>query len=94
MLSEYLSPEGGKDMKDMSDENKLQEAIIHIQRIIEEDSHRYEIKYRRKDGDDIDVEVSVSYYSFPEMGGRFFAFIRNITDHFASIIPSIPGYFY
>ena len=49
----------------------------HIQRIIETGGDRFESKHRCKDGRIIDIDVSVNYVD--EKGGRFFAFIRDIT---------------
>ncbi|MBA4390851.1 MAG: hypothetical protein C0399_07920 [Syntrophus sp. (in: bacteria)] len=65
---------------DIDKSKAFEETIIHIPRIIEKESNRYETRYRQKDGTNVDVDVSVSYYSFPDTGGRFFAFIRDITE--------------
>ncbi len=40
--------------------------------------HRFETKHRCKDGRLVDVEVSIQYRSFD--GGRYFAFLRDITE--------------
>jgi two-component system cell cycle sensor histidine kinase/response regulator CckA len=65
---------------DIDESKAFEETIIHIPRIIENESNRYETKYRRKNGAGIDVVVSVSYYSLPDAGGHFFAFVRDITE--------------
>ncbi len=50
----------------------------HAQRIVESGCDRFETKYRRKDGKTIDVDVSSNYLIVD--GGRFFSFVRDITD--------------
>ncbi len=77
----YSPPEIlGMSLYDIDESKAFEEAIIHIQRMIEKDSGRYDTRYRRKDGTLIDVEVSILYRSFPESGGRFFGIVRLIED--------------
>jgi PAS domain S-box-containing protein len=47
-------------------------------KIVEQGSDQFETRHRRKDGDIIDVEVSVNYLNIGE--GRMFVFIRDITE--------------
>lgn len=49
-----------------------------IQRIIHRGWDRFETRHRRKDGAIIDIEVNCRFS--PAKGGRFFIFIRNITE--------------
>lgn len=55
-----------------------EEISQNIQRIIKSGSARFESRHRCKDGKIIDIEVSVNYLKGEE--GRFFAFIRDITE--------------
>ena len=70
----------GMSLHDIDTSRAFEEAIIHITRMIEKDSDRYETGYRRKDGVVIDVEVNVVYRSLPETGGRFFGFVHHTGD--------------
>jgi len=56
------------------------DTAAHIRRIIENGRDRFETRHRRKDGRVIDVEISV-YYQPDADGGRFYAFVRDITAH-------------
>ena len=55
-----------------------EETKKHIQQIIKTGSDRFESKHRCKDGRIICVEVSTNFLGME--GGRFFAFIRDITE--------------
>ncbi|HOW55950.1 MAG TPA: PAS domain S-box protein [Syntrophorhabdaceae bacterium] len=68
----------GMSLYDIDTSKAFEETIIHIQRMIEKDSGRYDTRYRRKDGTLIDVEVGILYRPFPESGGRFFGMVRHI----------------
>ena len=50
----------------------------HIQKIIEQGEDRFVSQHRRKDGSVFDVEISVQYRA--EEGGRFVAFLQDITE--------------
>ncbi len=49
-----------------------------IQKVIKTGSDRFETKHKRKDGEIVDIEVSVNFIDIE--GGRFFAFMRDITE--------------
>jgi PAS domain S-box-containing protein len=53
------------------------EVAAHIARIVARGSDRFETQHRRKDGQLIDVESSVTF--LPERGGTLLTFIRDIT---------------
>jgi PAS domain S-box-containing protein len=50
----------------------------HIRRIIERGEDRFETRHRGKDGQIVEVEVSVNYGDFA--GGQLFCFLRDITE--------------
>jgi two-component system NtrC family sensor kinase len=56
-----------------------QEVTQHIKRILEQGRHRFESRHKRKDGQIIDVEVSVNYLDVGE--GQLFVSARDITEH-------------
>jgi PAS domain S-box-containing protein len=64
---------------DLESAEAAPETADHMRRIREEGSDRFESRHRRKDGTAFDVEVSVQYR--PDGGGRFVAFVRDITEH-------------
>jgi PAS domain S-box-containing protein len=49
------------------------------QALIAAGSARFATRHRRKDGEIIDVDISVTYH--PDMGGRKFAFIRDTSEY-------------
>jgi len=53
-------------------------ATAHFQKIITQGEDRFETRLRRKDGTLFDVEVSVQYKT--DEGGRFVAFLHDITE--------------
>ncbi len=55
-----------------------EDTARHIQKIIESGYDRFETHHRSKDGRLIDIEVSCNF--LPIDGGRFFVFLRDITE--------------
>jgi len=51
---------------------------LHMKKIAEKGSDRFESRHRRKDGTIYDVEVSAKFW--PDEGGRSVCFIRDITE--------------
>ena len=64
-------------VSDLEDAQTEAGVTDYIQRIMSAGELRFETRHRRKDGSLFDVEVSVQYK--PEEGGRFVAFLRDIT---------------
>lgn len=58
-----------------------QEIELHIDRVISEGHDQFITTHRRKDGTPIQFEVVTSF--FPEFGGRFVSFVRDIGDRLA-----------
>ncbi len=57
---------------------KPEEIAKRIRKIKEVGYDRFETRHRRKDGEIVDVEISVNY--LPIGGGRLFVFLRDITE--------------
>lgn len=55
------------------------DTAMHIGRLIESGSERFETRQRCKDGRVLDMEVSANY--IPRQGGRIYSFLRDITAH-------------
>ncbi|MBU1978994.1 MAG: PAS domain S-box protein [Gammaproteobacteria bacterium] len=55
----------------------LEETKAHLEKVINTGSDRFETLHRRKDGSQLDFEVSVNF--MPEAGGRMVVFLRDIT---------------
>jgi PAS domain S-box-containing protein len=53
------------------------DTAAHIQKIMRQGEDRFETRHRRKDGTVFDAEVGIQYHAID--GGRFIAFIRDIT---------------
>ena len=53
-------------------------TAAHLQLVMVRGEHRFETRHHREDGSIFDVEVSVQYQ--PVEGGRFVAFLRDITE--------------
>lgn len=53
-------------------------AALHIERIRQNGSDIFESRHRTKEGTEFLVEVNVAYW--PGAGGRFFSFVRDITE--------------
>jgi two-component system, cell cycle sensor histidine kinase and response regulator CckA len=71
-----------RKLSDLETLETAQETIAHMERIIEHGEDRFETVQRRKDGKLFNVEVSVQYNAYE--GGRFIAFLRDITERKAS----------
>lgn len=56
------------------------DTAAHIRHVIENGRDRFETRHRRKDGQVIDVEISV-YYQLDANSGCFHSFVRDITAH-------------
>ena len=54
------------------------DTAAHMQKVMAQGEDRFESRHRRKDGNILDIEVSVQYR--PIDGGRFVAFIQDITE--------------
>lgn len=67
-------------LHDIEEGRNFDEVISRIQHTIEAGAYRYETSYRKKGGGIVIVEVSINYHYFNKKGGRFFAFVRDITD--------------
>lgn len=63
---------------DVEAQESHEETVEHIKKIIATGYDRFETKHRRKDGSIVDIEVSSNYDPFH--GGRFFVFLRDITE--------------
>ncbi len=68
----------GMSIPDLDAAETSADTAAHIQQIMAEGEHRFESQHRRKDGSTFDVEVSTQYQ--PIHGGRFVAFLRDITE--------------
>jgi PAS domain S-box-containing protein len=69
---------GGMRIKDIEAVESPEEVAAHIRKIRDEGHDRFETLHRRRDGTLVDTEVSVNYMDVG--GGRFFVFIRDITE--------------
>jgi PAS domain S-box-containing protein len=65
-------------MSDLEAAESADAVAARIQKILAQGEDRFESRHRRKDGSIIDVEVSVQYR--PTEGGRFVAFLQDITE--------------
>jgi PAS domain S-box-containing protein len=68
----------GMDIVDLDAIEAHQTVSAHFQNIIEQGDDRFETRHRRKDGSIFDVEISVQFRA--NDGGRFVAFIQDITE--------------
>ena len=67
----------GLHLLDIDVKISMADVKAHKPNIIAEGGMRFESRHKRKDGSLIDVEVSVSY--IPVRGGRYIAFVRDIS---------------
>ncbi len=65
-------------ISDVEAVEKPEETNQHIQKIIMTGSDQFETQHRSKDGRILDVEVSTNYSKI--QGGRFYCFLRDISD--------------
>ena len=65
-------------ISDLEADETADDTAARIQKIMAQGEDRFESRHRRKDGSIFDVEVSVQYR--PAEGGRFVAFLRDITE--------------
>ena len=65
-------------IQDIEDKETQEVTAQHFKKIMETGYDRFETRHRCKDGKIVDIEVSVNYVKIA--GGRFFAFLRDITE--------------
>ena len=66
------------NISDLEAGDRPDEAAAHLLKIVKNGHDRFETRHRRKDGKLFDVEVGVQY--LPNEGGRFVAFLRDVTE--------------
>jgi PAS domain S-box-containing protein len=77
-MSGYSSPELlAMHIPDLEAVEAAADTAAHIHKIMAQGEDRFETRHRRKDGSVFTVEISVQYQ--PTDGGRFVAFLRDIT---------------
>jgi PAS domain S-box-containing protein/putative nucleotidyltransferase with HDIG domain len=57
-----------------------------MERVREKGTLRFQSQWRRKDGSLVDVAVGARYLPYPDGGGRFLSFIRDISTELASFV--------
>jgi PAS domain S-box-containing protein len=63
---------------DLEITERAEDVTVHIRRIVARGSDNFESRQRRKDGNIIAIDVSVTFLQ--KHGGRFYSFIRDITE--------------
>ena len=63
---------------DLEDKEAAEDTGAHMKRVVADGEDRFESRHRRKDGSLIDLEISVQFR--PVDGGRFVAFLQDITE--------------
>jgi PAS domain S-box-containing protein len=78
-MSGYSSPELlALRVTDLEATEAAADTAAHLQNVRAQGEDRFETRHRRKDGSVFAVEISVQYQ--PADGGRFVAFLRDITE--------------
>lgn len=80
MLGYSLEELLGLSINDIDVVESPEDTKERLRIIIEQGSHRFESKQRRKDGSIIDVEVSANWFRDHDGTGLLFGFIRDITE--------------
>ena len=65
-------------LQDVEEKETPEETARHIRNIMETGHGRFETRHKCKDGTVVDIEVSSNYLDVE--GGRFFVFLRDITE--------------
>ena len=68
----------GMHISDLEAQESPEETAAHIARIIRDGNDLFQSLHRRKNGTVWPVEVTTSYW--PDAGGHFFGFVRDITE--------------
>ena len=68
----------GLNISDLEADESPEETAAHTEQMREHGYVQFQARHRKKDGSIIDVEVSVQHSI--ELGGRLFAFVRDITS--------------
>jgi diguanylate cyclase (GGDEF)-like protein/PAS domain S-box-containing protein len=68
-----------KNIADIEVTEKSEIIATRLFKIINEGSDLFATKYTRKNGTEIDVEITITYLNKND-GGRFYSFVRDITD--------------
>lgn len=66
------------DVTDVEVIEAPEDTLLHIVKLFEIGSARFETRHRRKDGRILDIEASANYSNFN--GGRVYCFLRDITE--------------
>ena len=69
----------GVDINDFEADQRLKGNIKHFKKIVEQESHRFEVKYRAKNGRILDLEFSANFIGL-DAESFFFCFFRDITE--------------
>lgn len=78
-LSGYTKEELlGMSIPDLEAKETAEEIKEHVQKVIRAGRDRFETQHRCKDGKTVDLEASATYVDIE--GGRFFCFLRDITE--------------
>ena len=56
----------------------VEHTVTYLEKVISQKEYRFETRHRRKDGNIFDVEINARY--IPTTGGRFVAFLHDITE--------------